>query len=170
MKFFVFNLVVVAALVYLLSDGSFGPAAPGSVLDHAQRAAGEITDKGRDLAHDAGMGVLEHGAGAGEDPWVAHELADSEMVPEPMFEAPTEIEIAPRPVQTTPETQAIAEGAAIDDRAIARRRAEVLGEVEIAASDGAAESPRFMTPRERQRELDALAEDMELLFVDKVGR
>ena len=170
MKFLLFNLVVVAALVYLLSDGSFGPAEPGSVLDHAQRAAGAITDKGRILAHEAGVDVLEREAGAGDDPWAAPKLADSEMAPELRFEAPIEIEIAPRPIRPTPETQAIADGARIDDRAIARRRAEVLGEVELAASDGAAESPRFMTPRERQRELDALAEDMELLFVDKVGR
>lgn len=166
MKFFVFNLVVVGALVYLLGDGSFGPAEPGSVLDQAQRAAGAITDQGRDLARDAGVGLLDREADA--DPWSAPELADSEIAPAPTLQAPAEIEIAPRPA--TPETQAIAEAAAIEDPSIARRRAEVLGEVEIAASDGAAEPLGFMTPRERQRELDALAEDMELLFADKVGR
>ena len=167
MKFLVFNLVVVAALVYLLSDGSFGPAEPGSVLDHAQRAAGAITDKGRDLAHETGVGVLERAADAGDDPWAAPELSDSEIAPEPMFEAPIEIEA--RPIRTVPDAPVLVDER-IEDPAIARRRAEVLGEVEIAASDGAAESLRFMTPRERQRELDALAEDMELLFVDKVGR
>ena len=164
MKFFVFNLVVVGALVYLLGDGSFGPAEPGSVLDQAQRLAGAITDQGRDLARDAGVGLLDREADA--DPWSAPEFADSEIAPAPTLQAPAEIE--PRPASL--EAQAIAEAVAIDDPSIARRRAEVLGEVEIAASDGAAEPLGFMTPRERQRELDALAEDMELLFADKVGR
>ena len=157
MKFLLFNLVVVAALGYLLSDGSFGPADPGSVLDHAQRAAGAIADRGRDLARDA----------AAEDPWDNSELPAVEIAPEIAADALIEIEIEPRPIRTVPETPGL-EDDPFEDPALARRRAEVLGEVEVAASDSAA--PEFMTPRERQRELDALAEDMELLFVDKIGR
>ncbi len=160
MKFLLFNLVVVAALGYLLSDGSFGPAAPGSALDHAQRAAGAIVERGRDLASDS----------VAETPLETPEpIAAPERAPEIAAEAPIEIEIEPRPIHTVPEVPTL-EDEPFEDPAVARRRAEVLGEVEIAASDGAVEAPQFMTPGERQRELDALAEDMELLFVDKIGR
>ncbi len=160
MKFLLFNLVVVAALGYLLSDGSFGPAAPGSALDHAQRAAGAIVERGRDLASEP----------AAESTWETPEpMAAPEVAPVIAADAPIEIEIEPRPIHTVPEVPALAEES-FEDPAVAQRRAEVLGEVEIAASGGAVEAPRFMTPGERQRELDALAEDMELLFVDKIGR
>ena len=157
MKFLLFNLVVVASLGYLLSDGSLGPAEPGSALDHAQRAAGAIADRGRDLARDA----------VAEDPWDTSELPALDSAPEIAADDPIAIEFEPRPVRTAPEAPALADEP-FEDPAVARRRAEVLGEVEVAASDSAA--PEFMTPRERQRELDALAEDMELLFVDKIGR
>jgi hypothetical protein len=52
---------------------------------------------------------------------------------------------------------------------VAKRRAEVLGEAaEVAAARPT--SPTFMTPRVRRGELAKLAEDMELLFVEKVVR
>ena len=131
------------------------------------RAAGAIADRGRDLARDA----------AAEDPWDSSEFPAVEIAPEIAADALIEIEIEPRPIRTVPETPGL-EDDPFEDPAVARRRAEVLGaeglgaeglgEVEVAASDSAA--PEFMTPRERQRELDALAEDMELLFVDKIGR
>ncbi|MDJ0943114.1 MAG: hypothetical protein QNJ30_06600 [Kiloniellales bacterium] len=62
---------------------------------------------------------------------------------------------------------------ALRDPAVAKRRAEVLGGVapaEGTASVALAEGERLMSPEQRVRELHALAEEMELLFVDKMAR
>ncbi|MCG8511548.1 MAG: hypothetical protein MI741_20230 [Rhodospirillales bacterium] len=63
-----------------------------------------------------------------------------------------------------------------DDPAVAKRRAEILDGVaetppakngaEIAIADGES----LMTPRERRKELHNLAEDMELVYIRKLGR
>jgi len=56
------------------------------------------------------------------------------------------------------------------DPAVARRRAEVLGEVRDGTVGGAAATPQFMASRVRRGELHKLVEDMELMFVEKAGR
>jgi len=56
------------------------------------------------------------------------------------------------------------------DPAVARRRAEILGEVPDGAVDAPAATPEFMSSRLRRGELHKLAEDMELMFVEKAGR
>lgn len=63
---------------------------------------------------------------------------------------------------------------AVDDPAVARRRAEVLGTASSGSTSDAKTPPAsetgFMSARERQRELYRLAQDMELIFVDKVTK
>lgn len=56
---------------------------------------------------------------------------------------------------------------AASDPAAAQRRADVLDETPGATDQ--TETPQFMTPAERRRELARLAEDMELRFLEKVG-
>lgn len=67
----------------------------------------------------------------------------------------------------------------ISDPAVVKRRAEVLGEAPAPSetpsksSDGEitiAEGETLMTPRERRKELFALAEEMELMFLKKLSR
>ena len=57
----------------------------------------------------------------------------------------------------------------LDDRAIARRRAEVLENSLDQGSPPKAE-PAAVGPGERKRALHELAEEMELMFVEKTGR
>ena len=61
---------------------------------------------------------------------------------------------------------------------VARRRAEVLGQTAPTAAAASKALPskvalkagaQLMTPAERQRQLQSLAEDMELLYLEKVG-
>lgn len=65
----------------------------------------------------------------------------------------------------------------VDDPAVATRRDEVLGRTGDTESTGAgrqpvrrAESAEFMSARDRRRELQRLAEEMELLYAEKVHR
>jgi hypothetical protein len=63
-----------------------------------------------------------------------------------------------------------------EDPAVAKRRAEVLGNSEETRPSrrnseiAIAEGESLMTPRERRKELHNLAEDMELVFIKKLGR
>ncbi len=65
----------------------------------------------------------------------------------------------------------------VDDPAVAKRRDEVLGRTPDAGAVATgrqlirkAEGVEFMSPRDRRRELQRLAEEMELLYADKVHR
>ena len=58
----------------------------------------------------------------------------------------------------------------VSDPAVLKRRAEVLGEGRIAKADAPHIEGPFMSPRERRRELNQLAQAMELLFAEKLGR
>ncbi len=53
------------------------------------------------------------------------------------------------------------------DPAVAKRRAVVLG---TGAPEGGVDTEVLMTPEQRRRELFALAEDMELLYVRRLNR
>ncbi len=116
-------------------------------------------------------------------------------VPKPMAtRKPTRVAsaeaVTPEPeAQFVPErkTQAVdyeaAEGRLpTDDPAVAKRQAEVLNGASSTGTPSTAnaktkggeyaiaEGETLMTPRERRRELHNLAEDMELLFLDKLSR
>jgi hypothetical protein len=56
------------------------------------------------------------------------------------------------------------------DSTVAIRRAEVLGEVPNGAVGAPAATAEFMASHVRRSELHKLAEDMELMFVEKAGR
>ena len=98
--------------------------------------------------------------------------APEKVVKAPIAEAPKPAPQAPRPDNPSPvkATQVAAAPAPKLDPAVARRRAEILGEIPDGAARTPEPSPEFMTPRARRAELHRLAEDMELMFVDKANR
>ena len=95
------------------------------------------------------------------------------------------VEVPVRLVHTAPHPGSAEARVPVTDPAVARRRAEVLGELAPtnggSAEPGApttqskpakpaitvAEGEQLMSPRERRRELFALAQEMELLFLQK---
>jgi hypothetical protein len=65
-----------------------------------------------------------------------------------------------------PAVEALADGL---DTEVRRRRAEVLGEATRQPRVTVAEGTELMTPAERRRELDALVERMELIYIGQIG-
>ncbi len=139
MRYLVFNLLVVGALAFLLFDGD-PPTSVRGAVDKVAVEADRLIAKGKSLVESA--------------------KTERPAPPEPVSET--------APPAATP-SKAIDRPASGLDPAVARRRAEVLGE---APDDGAtvAATSDFMAPGVRRSELNKLAEDMELMFVEKVGR
>ena len=87
-------------------------------------------------------------------------------------ELPT-TEVSERPVHKVPDPGAAQVRVPVTDPAVARRRAEVLGEATPARGGTAkpaitvAEGEQLMSPAERRRALFALAQKMELMFLKK---
>ena len=197
MKFLLFNAAVIAALVYLFGmDQSDLDAA----TDHLQTSADRLEEATQDTVDAALDGLRAAPAprdaparGGAEDPVAPVKAAEAPgIAPEANERQAVDPATAPK-TDPTPETDAVAstlakggseaaEGndlpspdllPAVRDPAVAKRRAEVLGGV--ASADGApsvalAEGEQLMSPEQRVRELHVLAEEMELLFVDKMAR
>ncbi|MDP6565682.1 MAG: hypothetical protein QF578_12715 [Alphaproteobacteria bacterium] len=89
-------------------------------------------------------------------------LADAKT-PKPMARAKpgSKSKATPRIARVTPPLPPIT------DPAVLRRRAEVLAEGPIKTTVA---QPRFMSPRDRRRELHALSEEMELMFARTMAR
>ena len=194
MKFLTFNIVVAAALGYLFL-GDKPEVRDSDVVSKLTASADAAWSKARDTVV-ASREILQNKPGNAPAPKIS-EVVDAPVVqpaPMPVAEAPAKVAEAPMPVAKpalvrrapAPKGQEVEVAAApkipaksavqIDadkaasiarkDPAAARRRAEVLGEQKVASSEPA--QPKFMTPRERRRELLRLAEDMELRFLDTV--
>ncbi len=197
MKFLLFNAAVIAALVYLFGvDRSDLDAAS----DHLQTSADRLGEVARDKVDAAldELGktpappdlpvrtrteALAAPAKVAEAPEAIPEDTDQRSAgPAGVSEidAATKAEAvasAPptlgSPDTEGPELPAAQPLPAVRDPAVAKRRAEVLGGVASAdggASVALAEGEQLMSPEQRVRELHALAEEMELLFVDKMAR
>ena len=197
MKFLLFNAAVIAALVYLFGvDRSDLDAAS----DHLQTSADRIEEAARDKVDAALDGLRKNPAPlAAPAPSNAEEPAALVRVTEDLETAPEErnqqaIETVPaskadpaaklEAVDSNFPNNGIAAIVdnerpaaeplpAVRDPAVAKRRAEVLGGVASAGgapSVALAEGEQLMSPEQRVRELHALAEEMELLFVDKMAR
>ncbi len=197
MKFLLFNAAVIAALVYLFGvDRSDLDAAS----DHLQTSADRLEEVAQDKvdavldelrktpaptdspvptsteAPVAPAMAAEPPAGIPEDtdrrpagPVGAPEV-DGATKPDAVASAPPN---HGSPDTEGPELPAAEPLPAVRDPAVAKRRAEVLGGVASAdgrASVALAEGEQLMSPEQRVRELHALAEEMELLFVDKRAR
>jgi hypothetical protein len=178
MRFLFFNVAVIAALVYLI----------GADRDDMQNAADRIYDTVADVKETA----REYVAGLDDSPPADAKPPARDEGPEaaaaeprlPIQRARTEASPAPEP--GPPERIANSESLPpVSDPAVARRRAEVLeGIVELDAAPAVDPPPAPVTPSKvalaqgevlmshdaRRRELYALAEEMELLFVTKAAR
>ncbi len=197
MKFLLFNAAVIAALVYLFGvDRSDLDAAS----DHLQTSADRLGEVARDKVDAAldeldktparpdspvrtSTEAPAAPAKAAEAPEAVSEDTDQRslgpaVAPEVDAAAKPEAVASAPPNHASPDTEG-PEGSAAEplpavrDPAVAKRRAEVLGGVASAdgrASVALAEGEQLMSPEQRVRELHALAEEMELLFVDKMAR
>ncbi len=194
MKFLLFNAAVIAALVYLFGvDRSDLDAAS----DHLQTSADRLGEVARDKVDATLDGMrttlapedVPTPAGA-EDPTTLTKAV--EAVPEdtdvqamdPATAPAADPGSKPDAVASTSPNQETSDTGGIDralpeplptvrDPAVAKRRAEVLGGVATATeapSVALAEGEQLMSSEQRVRELHALAEEMELLFVDKMAR
>ncbi len=173
MKTLVFNLLVVGALAVLLFDGD-PPTSLRGAVDKVAVKADQLVQKGKAL-------VAKPAPRAGQTPPVTPAPVAQTPVDEPrdqpvvatlapaasVAKAPKPVSEAPRPAKPA---KAIDAPARALDPEIARRRAEVLGEVPDGAAKEPAATTGFMAPRVRRTELQKLAEDMELMFVDNVTR
>jgi len=170
MKFLLFNVIVAAAL-YILIQGGDRATAFQDAVDRVGTVAAPVIGAGLEAVEEAaaGLSALKDDAVPGDrtsgrssqlpplDPPVAVETVSA--LPQVMS-APT--------VPSAPEAVAGQDPAlaAIDDPKILARRAEVLG----GAIGADTAQPQFMTPAERQQELFRLAQDMEILSIQKTAR
>ncbi len=199
MRFLLFNLVVSAALVYLLLGEH-----PTAVIDGV---VGEVRDRVA-AASDTTERLIDSGAAIDG----SAQTGDVQPTPwaDTVEEAPARIDefisltsqthprIEPEPEETDVDSSspsgvveryplaAVAHEPIpfpstsvwpseqplipVDDPAVIRRRAEVLGIVASGDETPGADTSVFMSPSERQRELHALAEEMELLFANELTR
>ena len=181
MKFILFNVVVAAGLFFLLTgtDSPVLSTGPG-VFSDAVLKASELGDKvAQRLAHVGPSESPEIPAPAKANPPARN--ADQETFPPPPAPAPKQvvttnpppfppaIEVAPRKINAVPGDADVAAIADDLDADVRQRRAEVLGEVKRKPRVTVEEGGKLMNPAERRRELDALVEQMELLYIGQIG-
>jgi len=172
MRFLIFNLVVVGALFYLFAGGQTSTTLDRDGVLHKVTMAAKSTVKTGRQAAAAVLGKFM--------PLEEPEPARATTITTAPVQTPA-LEVATRPVApmlnqpglATPKASAINPDDArtttpnlisprpIDDPAVAQRRAEVLATGPVAALK---QQPQFMSPNQRQQELHALSEEMELLF------
>ena len=174
MKFLLFNLAVIAALVFLFNPDK---ADFRALADRAYETVGIARDGAEQVLEKANQKAL----GALEKRVV--EPARKKPEPKPVAPAPKKQAVAKAPAPTEESAPAVtARKAAVPvntappvaaaaepklDPAVAQRRAEVLGLDAPAA--GPAEE-KLMSPDQRRRELFSLAEEMELFYVKRLNR
>jgi outer membrane biosynthesis protein TonB len=184
MRYLVFNLLVVGALAFMLFDGK-PPQTAREAVDKIVVQTDRLIEKGKELAaNPAPTPEPILAPKPAPEPPVTR-TADQVPAPAPKAKPPVARPMTapapvapPAPVKPVAVTSRPAE-TTVPSRAdkklppdVARRRAEILG----TANEGVATPPSptvesaFMTPRQRRGELSKLAEDMELLFVEKSGQ
>lgn len=194
MKFLIFNVVVSAALVYLLMGETYRSAAVEDVVERARDTVVTAVDDAERLLGPDGKtdGPVQ---ATGVEPAVSPQAGEPTVVaarqPGPVVTEASDFQVAapPRAIEREPlgelpldwdpgsvfpgwpTTQPLPR---VDDPAVEQRRAEVLDREPVGGNvsfvDPGADTPAFMTARERQRELHSLAEEMELLFATEIAR
>ena len=162
MKFLVFNLAVIGAIGFLVfhnNDTAVSEAAKpmqtvepveavDPVLDVKQAAKAAVIDIKKTVA--AEMKKIE---------------AESATVPEPATETqPVVRDVAERPVHRTPHFDPA------KDKANRTATVQPVKAKQAAVGGDAGEEVNFMTSKQRRRELNRLARDMELMFSDKLTK
>ena len=181
MKYLLFNLLVVGALAFLLFDGEPPKTVRGAVNKVAAEAD-RLVAKGKALIRSANtesparrtspvtampQPVTTTQAGGSRDASVAVPPDIADTVTKPVPAASTLGTASPRPAKPRKVNEVPIRAL---DPAVASRRAEVLSEVPDGAVGAPAATAEFMASRVRRGELHKLAEDMELMFVEKAGR
>ena len=189
MKYLLFNLLVVGALAFLLFDGD-PPATVRGAVDKVMVKVDRLVARGKALVAEptterpVGRTVrvtrtpLPKSSAPAKDsrdkpvvspPVISDRTAGTVVAPGPRLRpaatASRPATPAPRPAKPRKANDAPARAL---DTEIARRRAEVLGEEPRMTTQTA--TAELMAPRVRRSELNKLAEDMELMFVEKVSR
>ena len=178
MKFLTFNIVVAAALGYLLL-GDRPEVQNNNVVAKLTASVDQAWSKARETATATKEILSEQKPDkANASPAAKPAVPVPEQKPTMVRRAPApkgqEVEVASVTDVTPATAEQInsqkAEQVAANDPAAARRRAEILGAPVPSKETSVGESnkPAFMTPGERRRELLRLAEDMELQFLDTV--
>ena len=194
MKFLMFNAVVSAALVYLMIGDEYRSAAVEDVVDRARdTVVTAVEDAERMLVTDGDAEDTTPSIIGEPEPEVLLQA------PEPVAFTPRQVEpvvteesdfqvgvvtspgVVEResldelslewdPGSVFPGWQAKQSLPEIDDPSVVQRRNEVLGREPVGGDVTAAVTPAFMTAQERQQELHALAEEMEIMFATELAR
>ncbi len=180
-----FNVLVLLALVYLVAGGQPSREIRDGAVQ-AVEAARTIVPLPRPAGETPSAETASAKGSAAEAPRPAPKPATPPAAAEAGSDKPV-TPPAPAPVVTPPElppaqdvaervarppvTVAASRAAEIPvDPAVARRRAEVLADGPVPLAAHATGRPAFMTPAERVRELQRLAEEMEIVFTDRLAR
>ncbi len=188
MKSLIFNGLIISAMVYLLAGGN----TPQALTDGAKR----VVNVTRDLAVTTGLVKPAIPTRKRERIFRPNGKQATATPPRPgqppetvarqqrpatgraLKTAPEADPARPRPrakiaapaMPAAPRWEDGTKTVPVTDPVIARRRAEVLNEAPKPVTSGSKNPPQFMKPRQRRRELERLAEEMELMFAEKLSR
>ena len=201
MRFVLFNFVVAAALIYLVTGGSpetlTAIGVPETVVDAIEEVKGKTLNTKKEPVKNLNEIAVVHDQidpklQSEPEPFVAPikkpltfktpettlpPLAEPRWVSESKSQKPDETLMATKPGIKPRTTSRIAPKEKLAPE-IKRRRAEIFG-ITAKPAEKAAPKPKktyavkagekLMSPSQRRRELRALVEDMELLYLDKAG-
>ena len=163
MKFLVFNLAVIGAIGFLVFHNN--DPAVSEIAKPMQKAepVDQLVDPVLEVKQAAKDAVIDI------KKLVAAEMkkieAESAAVPEPATEIqPVVRDVAERPVHRTPHFDPA------KDKANRTATFQPVKAKPAAVGGDAGEEVKFMTSKQRRRELNRLARDMELMFADKLTK
>jgi hypothetical protein len=181
MKFILFNVVVAAGLVFLLTGTDDPLASSGrDVLSEAVLKATDLGDQVAERLARANSSKPPEAPAPTPKPTQAAPPVpkagqqSSPPTPEQVEAAkpppfPPAIQVTERKTRTVPGEPEVASVAGDADAQVRQRRAEVLGEAGRKPRVTVEEGSELMSPSERRRELNALAEQMELFYIGQIG-
>ena len=184
MRFILFNIAVGTALIYLFNGGELSLNQLKIGLQQAKAQVAQLGEPKPTPKPAAAQQLAKEGKGHGHDvirdpkpkPQAPAPTSKSKPKPKtkskeptptvPQLEKPASIANHPTP-KLVPGANASIKVPPVPP-AVAKRRAQVLAKgkpVPVALKAGTS----MMLASERRRELDALAEEMEMLYIEKVG-
>ena len=182
MRFILFNIAVGAALIYLFNGGELSLNQLKIGLQQAKAQVAQLGEPKPTPKPAAAQQLAKEGKGHGHD--VIRDPKPKPQAPAPTSKSKPKTK-SKEPTPTVPQlekpasianhpTPKLVPGANASIKvppvppAVAKRRAQVLAKgkpVPVALKAGTS----MMLASERRRELDALAEEMEMLYIEKVG-
>ena len=182
MRFILFNIAVGTALIYLFNGGELSLNQLKIGLQQAKAQVAQLGEPKPTPKPAAAQQLAKEGKGHGRDiirePKPKPQAPTSKPKPKPKTKSKEPTPTVPqleKPASITKHpTPKLVPGANASIKvppvppAVAKRRAQVLAKgkpVPVALKAGTS----MMLASERRRELDALAEEMEMLYIEKVG-